>query len=253
MGEAPQEEQAPAVEEQEQAPAAEEEEEVPFYRRVAKTRKLGEPGGVPGQLRGMLQRLGVAHAPEFVIKRVPRPGRDTYTARVDIYDLQHLLSTHYNPTPWLTEDGAVSDAAWEAVTYYSYVYRHRLTGSVYALFPRRRRGRGDYTLAPLPAEVPRRDTIYSQDMALNLSDRLQSALGEIRALEEMLRNTEATLRARLRMQQGEDSDLYSSEACTWIATSPDRGRPEYQIVESHPSGHTPPLSSSSAASSRSRS
>ena len=214
MDEAPQDEQAPAAEEQEQAPAEEEEE--PFYRRVAKTRKLGEPGGVPGQLRGMLQRLGIANVPEFVVKRVPRPGRDTYTARVDIYDRQHLLSTHYSPTPWLTEDGAVSDAAWEAVTYYSYVYRHRLAGTVYALFPRRRRGRGDYTLAPLPAEVPRRD------MVLNLSDRLQSALGEIRALEEMLRNTEATLRARLRMQQGEDSDLYSSEARTWTATSLDQ-------------------------------
>ena len=90
-------------------------------------------------------------------------------------------------------------------------------------------------------------------MVLNLSDRLQSALGEIRALEEMLQNTEATLCARLRMQQGEDSDLYSSEARTWTATSPDRGRPEYQIVESHPSGRTPPQSSSTAASSRSRS
>ena len=63
-------------------------------------------------------------------------------------------------------------------------------------------------------------------MVLNLSDRLQSALGEIRALKEMLRDTEATLRARLRMQQGEDSDLYSSEACAWTATSPDRGRPK---------------------------
>ena len=77
MEEAPQEEQAPV---------AEEEEEEPFYRRVAKTRKLGEPGGVPGQLCRMLQHLGVANAPEFVIKRVPRPGRDTYTVKVDIYD-----------------------------------------------------------------------------------------------------------------------------------------------------------------------
>ena len=204
MGEAPQEEQAPKEEEQEQAP---EEEEEPFYHKAAKIRKLGEPGGVSGQLHGMLQCLGVAHAPEYVIKRVPRPGRDTYTARVDIYDRQHLLSTHYSPTPRLTEKGAVGDAAWEAITYYSYVYHHRLTGSVYALFPRRRRGRGDYTLAPLPTEVPRRDAIYIQDMVLNLSDRLQSALGEIRALEEMLQNTEATLRACLRMQQGEDSDL----------------------------------------------
>ena len=100
MGEAPQEEHAPAAEEQEQAP---EEEEEPFYRRAAKIRMLGEPGGVPGQLRGMLQRLGVAHAHEYVIKRVPRPGRDTYTARVDIYDRHHLLGTHYSPTPRLTE------------------------------------------------------------------------------------------------------------------------------------------------------
>ena len=196
--------------------------------------------------------MGIANVPEFVVKRVPRPDRDTYTAKVDIYDRQHLLSTHYSPTSRLTEDGAVSDAAWEAATYYSYVYRHRLAGTVYALFPRRRSGRGVYTLAPLPAEVPRRDAIYSQDMVLNLSGRLHSALGEIRALEEMLRNTEATLRAHQRMQQGDDSDLYSSEDRTWTATSPDRGRPRYRIVEHHPSGRTPPQSSSSAASSRSR-
>ena len=96
MDEAPQDEQAPAAEGQEQAPAAEEEEE-PIYRRVAKTRKLGELGGVPGQLRGMLQHLGIANLPEFVVKRVPRPECDTYTAKVDIYDRQHLLSTHYSP------------------------------------------------------------------------------------------------------------------------------------------------------------
>ena len=188
MGEAPQEEQAP-------------EEEDSFYRKATKYCNFGGEGGqVPGQLRGMLQRLSIPHAPEYVIKRVPQPGRDVYTVKGDVYDYCRLLNIHHSPAPRLTEGVAVADAAWEAMTYYSYVYRHRLTGSIYCLFPRMRRGRADYTLAPLSAEVLRRDAIYSQDMVLNLSGRLQSSLGEICALEEMLRDTEATLRARLRMQ-----------------------------------------------------
>ena len=145
----------------------------------------------------------------------------------------------------------MADAAWEAITYHSYVYRHRLTGSIYGLFPRRRRGHDNLTLAPLLAEVLRRDMTYSQDMNLNLSGRLQSALGEIHALEERLQDTEVTLRARMRVQQGEDSDLYSSGICTWTATSLDCGHPEYQIVESYPTGRTPPQSSPSDEGSRS--
>ena len=116
-----------------------------------KYRSFGDEGGqVIVQLRGMLLHLGVTHTPEYIIKRVPRPGRDVFIAKVDIYDHHRILSTHYIPTPRLTSIEAMAVVAWEAMTYLSFVYRHHLAGSIYSLLPRRKRGHGGNKITTSP-------------------------------------------------------------------------------------------------------
>ena len=77
-----------------------------------------------------------------------------------------------------------------------------------------------------------------------MSTRLQSALEENRVVENRLKDIEATLRARILVNHGEPSDLYSYEIRTSTATSPDRKQEEHPLVESHPTGRTPSPSSS---------
>ena len=125
---------------------------------------------------------------------------------------------------------AVADVAWEALTVFALVYRRELAGTIYSWLPRRRSGSQEYSYAPLPEPIHRNMLVHHQNTTMDLSTRLQSALREIRFLEEKLKDTEATLRAHIRIREGEASDLYSSDARTWTATTPDRSPPRYRIV-----------------------
>ena len=93
------------------------EEEDPFYRKTVTYCNYGNEGGqVPKELKGLLQVIGITDAPEYIIKRTPRPGRDAHIAKVHIYDHNHIISTHKAPAPRLSAREAVAGVAWEAIT-----------------------------------------------------------------------------------------------------------------------------------------
>jgi len=88
----------------------------------------------------LVLRLGITKAPEYKIKRIPRPGRDEFRASVEIYDGNEVISRHTGPTFRLSCEAAVSDAAWEAITSLNYRYRGSLKGTLYSYYPQRKRG-----------------------------------------------------------------------------------------------------------------
>ena len=117
-----------------------------------------------------------------------------------IYDRNRIINIHKAPAPGLKEEEVVAYVAWEAMTVIAHVNRRELVGSIYSVFPHRRSGGKEYSFAPLPEPIHRNMMVHNQNTIMDLNSRLQSALGEIRFLEEKLKNTEATLRAHIRMR-----------------------------------------------------
>jgi hypothetical protein len=75
---------------------------------------------------------------------------------------------------------------------------------------------------------------HSTSLSLDLSDRLPVAQREIHYLCTRLANTEDTLRARQKMQAGQDSDFYFSDQDTWTVKLSGVGTGEEPLVDSHP-------------------
>jgi uncharacterized protein YukE len=82
--------------------------------------------------------------------------------------------------------------------------------------------------------------VHHQDMAVEMSTRLQVAQQEIQKLHDQLRDFDATIRGYQRMVAGEASDLYTSDTYTWSSTSSGPGAKDESVVNNHsPSGsHT---------------
>jgi hypothetical protein len=79
--------------------------------------------------------------------------------------------------------------------------------------------------------------VHHQDVFVEMSTHLQTALQEMQKLRDQLRDSDATVRAYQRMVAGEASDLYASDTCTWSATSSGPGAKDEPAVDSHsPSG-----------------
>ena len=127
----------------------------------------------------MLRVIGITDAPEYIIKRIPRPERDEHIAKVHIYDHNRIISVHKAPAPRLTGEEVVADVAWESMTVFAHVYHRELAGSIYSLLPRRSSGGQEYSFAPLPEPIHRNMLVHNQNTIMDLSTRLQSALGEI--------------------------------------------------------------------------
>jgi hypothetical protein len=81
------------------------------------------------------------------------------------------------------------------------------------------------------------EMVHHQDVAVELSTRLLTALHEIETLRAQLRNTDATIRGYRRMVDGQASDLYASDTDTWTATSSVQSSGKKPTMSSHsPSG-----------------
>jgi hypothetical protein len=86
-------------------------------------------------------------------------------------------------------------------------------------------------------DIPRIEMVHHQDVAVELSTRLLTAQHEIETLRAQLRNVDATIRGYMRMVEGQASDLYASDADTWMATSSVQNLGKELVVGSHsPSG-----------------
>jgi hypothetical protein len=75
--------------------------------------------------------------------------------------------------------------------------------------------------------------VRHQDLFVEMSTHLQTALQEIQKLHDQLRDSDATVRAYQRMVAGEASDLYTSNTCTWLASSSGPGAKDEPAEDSH--------------------
>jgi uncharacterized protein YukE len=75
--------------------------------------------------------------------------------------------------------------------------------------------------------------VHHKDVFVEMSSRLQTAQQEIQKLHDQLGDSDATIRAYQRMVAGEASDLYTSDTCTWSATSSSPRAKNEPAVNSH--------------------
>jgi hypothetical protein len=189
-----------------------------IFHDADKIKTFGDEALIPtGRLRDLLQHINIATPPEFRIKRIPCPGREEYKAIVEIISGPNVLSRHKGPAFRTTYPDAVADAAWQAITTYSRRYHDLLRNTVYHLLPQRKKNQ--FKVSGVKADVPRMLMVHHQDVFVEMSTRLQTALQEIQKLCDQLRDSDAMIRVYQRMVAREASDLYASDTCTWSATS----------------------------------
>jgi hypothetical protein len=82
-------------------------------------------------------------------------------------------------------------------------------------------------------DVPRMEMVHHQDMMVELSTHSLAAQREIKTLRIQLRNVDATIRAYMKMVDGQASDLYASDIDTWSAISSIQGSGKEPTVDSH--------------------
>jgi hypothetical protein len=183
------------------------------------------------RLRDLLNCLDITTPPKFRIKRVLRPGREEYKAIMEIFSGPNVLSHHKGWAFRATCQDAVADAAWQAIATYNHRYHEELKNIVYHLLPQRKKNM--FKTSGVKANVPRMLMVQHQDVAMEISTRLQVAQQEIQKLRDQLRDSDATIRGYQRMVAGEASDLYASDTYTWSATSSGLEAKDEPAMNSH--------------------
>jgi hypothetical protein len=95
---------------------------------------------------------------------------------------------------------------------YNHRYHEEIKNIVYHLLPQRKKNK--FKTSRVKADVPRMLMVHHQDVAVEMSTRLQAAQQEIQKLRDQLRDSDATIRGYQRMVGGETSDLYASDTYT---------------------------------------
>jgi hypothetical protein len=157
-----------------------------------------------GRLRDLLNHLNITTQPEFRIKRVLRPGWEEYKAIMEIFSGPNVLRATYQD--------AVADPAWQVITTNNRKYHEVLKNTVYHLLPQRKKNK--FKTSGVNVDVPRMLMVHRQDMAVEMSTRLQAAQQEIQKLHDLLRDSDATIRGYQRMVASEASDLYACDTYT---------------------------------------
>jgi hypothetical protein len=203
-----------------------------IFHDADEIKTFGDKAPIPsGKLRDLLKHINITTPPEFRIKRILRPGWEEYKAIVEIISGPNVLSRHKGPAFRTTYPDAVADAAWQAITTYSWRYHDELRNTVYHLLPQRKRNQ--FKVSRAKADVPRMLTVHHQDVFVEMSTRLQIAQQEIQKLCDQLRDSDAMIRAYQRMVAREANDLYTSDTCTWLATSSGPRAKNEPAVNSH--------------------
>jgi hypothetical protein len=145
----------------------------------------------------MLFYLGIARAPEYRVKGVPRPGRMESTCNMEVFDGQKMVGKHACPSPHATCADAVANVAWQALTSWNHFQHRDLKNSIYALYPRRKKSA--FKISRVGPHIFRGAMSHSTSLSLDLSNRLLVAQREIHYLRSRLADTEDTMRAHRRM------------------------------------------------------
>jgi nicotinamide mononucleotide adenylyltransferase len=154
---------------------------------------------------------------------------------MEIISGPNVLYRHKGSAFKTTYHDAVADTAWQAITTYSRRYHDELRNTIYYLLPLRKKNK--FKVSWVKADVPRMLMVHHQDVFVEMCTHLQTAQQEIQKLHDQLRHSDATVRAYQRMVAGEASDLYTSDTCTWSATSSGPRAKDEPAVDNHsPSG-----------------
>jgi hypothetical protein len=207
-----------------------------LYREADEVESFGAESPIlAGRLRALLEHLGITTAPRYRIKEVPRSWWVEFKAITEIFFGSRILCRHKGPAFKTLRSDAVADAAWQAITSWLRSNKSRLQNSVYYLLPYRKKEQ--FKAYGVKKDIPRREMVHHQDVAVELSTRLLTAQHEIETLRSQLRNADATIRGYKRMVEGQASDLYASDTHTWTATSSVHSSGKEPTVGSHsPSG-----------------
>jgi hypothetical protein len=207
-----------------------------MYRDVDEVESFGAESLIlAGRLRALLEHLGITTAPRYRIKEVPRSGRVEFKVIAEIFFRSRILCRHKGPAFRTSRSDAIADAAWQAITSWVRSNKRRLQNSVHYLLPYRKKDQ--FKAYGVKKDIPRREMVHHQDVAVELSTRLLTAQHEIETLHAELRNADATIRGYRRMVDGQTSDLYASDTDTWTATSSVQSTSKEPAVSSHsPSG-----------------
>jgi hypothetical protein len=153
-----------------------------------------------GRLRALLEHLGITTAPWYRIKEVPHSGRVEFKAIAEIFFGSRILCRHKGPAFRTLCSDAIADAAWQAITSWVRSNKSRLQNSVYYLLPYMKKEQ--FKAYGVKKDIPRREMVHHQDVAVELSTRLLIAQHEIETLRSQLRNADATIRGYIRMVEG---------------------------------------------------
>jgi hypothetical protein len=132
----------------------------PFYHDASEFRSYGEESPtIISQLHSLLFHLSITEASEFKIKRIPRPRREEFCATLEIYNETRVVRKHKGPAFRSTCAEAISDAAWQAMTSFNRTRRDKLKGSIYFLFPQRKKN--TFKISGVKNNIPKTMTIHS--------------------------------------------------------------------------------------------
>jgi hypothetical protein len=158
-----------------------------------------------------------------------------FTAIAEIFLGSRILCRHKGPTFKASRNDVVANTAWQTITSWVHSNKSRLQNFIHRLLPYRKKAQ--FKAYGVKKDVPRMEMVHHQDVTVELSTRLLAAQCEIETLRIQLWNADATIRAYMRMVDGQASDLYASNTDTWSATSSIQGAGEEPTVDSHsPSG-----------------
>jgi hypothetical protein len=84
-----------------------------MFHDVDEIKTFGDEAPIPtGRPRDLLNRINITTSPEFLIKRILRPGREEYKAIMEIISGPNVLSRHKGPAFRTTYQDVVANATW---------------------------------------------------------------------------------------------------------------------------------------------
>jgi hypothetical protein len=137
-----------------------------------------------GRLRALLEHLGITTTPRYRIKEVPRLGRVEFKCIAEIFFRSTILCRHKGPAFRTSRSDAVANASWQAITSWVRSNKSRLQNSVHYLLPYRKKDQ--FKAYGVKRDIPQKEMVHHQDVAVELSTRVLTAQHEIETLRAQL-------------------------------------------------------------------
>ena len=181
----------------------------------------GERGGpVVTRFHSMLTRLDFDALPVYYSKVVYRPGgRKEWRTTVHVLNNRLVYRKISGTSFRATREEAEADAAWRATTTISRLYEAELQDTPFRYLPRRTSRTNQMTVATTEAFVSLFQINKTKDALLDLSLDHEKLLEDHQRVLNQLARSESLVRAYRHWEAAGTSELHSSGARTWSATS----------------------------------